>query len=477
MKLLFRYKLFTSPLYITTIATISALLLSGTLTYFLFPLEYFLTNLLITFLTCAPVAYIISSKIVHYCELLSEQKSKLSEQNESLKLEVNCAEKSARTKSEFLSTMSHEIRTPLSAVIGMTHLLLDNNPKLEQIENLKILMFSAENLKVLIDDILDYSKIDLGKVRFEDIDFSLLNLINNTKESLSNKALDNGVQLNAIIDNKLPNCFVGDPHRFGQVLNNLIGNAVKFTKNGTVNIKAGLVEENEEEIKIHFEIEDTGIGIPKDKLKTIFNSFTQAQSSTTRQYGGTGLGLAITQKLLRLMGSEIKVRSELGKGSVFYFDLVFKRSHRTENKLRLNPNNYAKKDLDGINVLLVEDLEINQVVALKFLKKWGIMPDIATNGEDAVKMVSLKDYDIVLMDLQMPIMDGYSATTKIRQLDNPRFKELPIIALTASAMLEEKDRVYKVGMNDFISKPFKPSELYNTISKYTHLFNSKDVAS
>jgi PAS domain S-box-containing protein len=376
------------------------------------------------------------------------------------------AEMAAVAKSQFLSTMSHEIRTPMNAVIGFTNLLLQQDPKPEQMEYLNILKYSAENLLVLINDILDFSKIEAGKIEFEQVDFNILTLMENIRFGILQKAQEKGIQLKLMVDSDLNISVVGDPVRLGQILTNLISNAVKFTREGKVVISATLVKQEKDSVKIFFEIEDTGIGIARDKIENIFDSFTQASSDTTRKYGGSGLGLAITKKLLELQNSSIQVRSEPGKGSVFFFTLDFKNSRNHIAHLAKGSFIQVQDSLKGIKVLIAEDNALNIILMKNFMKQWEVECDIAENGLIAYELVQKNDYDLVLMDLQMPEMDGYQATTEIRKLPGEKYARLPIIALTASAMLDIKDIAFDVGMNDYISKPFNPADLYAKIASH-----------
>ena len=376
------------------------------------------------------------------------------------------AEESVRAKEMFLSMMSHEIRTPLNAVIGMSHLLLQNNPKPEQVQNLKTLHFASENLLILINDILDFSKIEAGKINFEEVDFSLPDLITGIHQLFSYKAEEKGIKVRARLDTTLPNIIIGDPVRLNQIITNLLSNAIKFTSRGSITIDVTLENETSDEVEISFSVIDTGIGIQEDKLETIFESFTQAQSDTTRKFGGTGLGLTITKRLVELQNGRIEVNSRIDKGSAFSVYLKFKKSLK---KITLQQDHYFNntlQDLSHVRLLLVEDNEINQLVASQFLEKWGIVPDYANNGKFAIEMVQQQDYDLVLMDLEMPEMDGYEAAQIIRQM-NGRNGCLPIIALTASAMTDVREKVLQLGMNDFVTKPFNPNELYVKIAKYT----------
>jgi len=394
--------------------------------------------------------------------------TKRKRQEKELVLAKENAIKSVKAKDMFLSTMSHEIRTPLNAVIGMTHLLLEENPREEQIENLKTLKFSAENLMVLINDILDYNKIDAGQITFEKIDFSIADIANGIRQSLAFKADEKGIGLNLSIDPALPEVSIGDPVRLAQIINNLVSNAIKFTEKGSVSIDIQNVGIKNEEVEVKFTVTDTGIGIPEDKLDYIFYSFTQASFDITRKFGGTGLGLAITKRLIKMQGGDIKVESKLGEGSKFYFSLRYKIG--TLKNLTKNLNPYGQiifKSLKGTKLLLVEDSQINKLVATKFLTKWDVAIEYADNGLQALERIKTEEYDLVLMDLQMPEMDGYQATEAIRNFTDDKFKALPIIALTASAMLDVKEQVFSAGMNDYLTKPFNPNELYLMILKYS----------
>jgi len=413
--------------------------------------------------------------LIHIIQFLQEQIEKAKELETQLIVSKELAERAAMTKSQFLSTMSHEIRTPMNAVIGFTHLLLQLDPRPEQVEYLKLLKFSAENLLVLINDILDFSKIEAGKIEFEEADFSIKDLVGNIRLAMLQKANEKNIQLKLMIDQDLPDAVKGDPVRLGQILTNLISNAVKFTSKGKVTITASLSQKDKDHTIIDFEVEDTGIGIAADIQEHIFESFAQAAADTTRKFGGTGLGLTITKRLLNLMGSEINLRSELGAGSTFYFSLKLKNSSvifsgKANDQLRVET-----QSLKGVKVLIVEDNLINVILAKQYMKLWDIECDVAENGEIAFTLVQTNNYDLVLMDLQMPVMDGYQTTTAIRKLAGDKYKNLPIIALTASAMLDIKDQAFVVGMNDYVSKPFNPGELYKKIAQYSKLNSQASV--
>jgi PAS domain S-box-containing protein len=382
------------------------------------------------------------------------------------------AEESVKAKEHFLSVMSHEIRTPLNAVIGLSHLLLEENPLPSQVEHLQAIKHSADSLMMIISDILDFSKIESGKVSFENIEFRLDDIFQGIEKSLAYRAKDSNLRLLIDLDSRLPASVMGDPLRLNQILLNLISNAIKFTEKGFVEVKAQEVSRTPDTVTIEFKVTDTGIGIPSDKLVTIFDSFTQATRETTRKYGGTGLGLTITKKLVELQGGIIHVKSKVGLGSTFTVLLTFEVPvapvpAAVPNKLTdtVEP---VSGTLQNTCVLLVEDNRMNQLVVKKFLEKWGVAIEIAENGIEAIEKLRESSFDIVLMDLQMPQMDGYKAARYIRYNMDIPIKNIPIVALTASAMIDVKRKVMDAGMNDFITKPFDPRELYLKILKFTN---------
>ncbi len=410
-----------------------------------------------------PFAIITSSRdITERVEIQTE----LFENYKSLEIVKEEAVKASNAKKVFLTTMSHEIRTPLNAINGLTHLLLKENPREDQIENLKLLRFSGENLLTLINDVLDISKIDSGKLELSLRPFDLAYLLNNIQRSLSTKAKENHVDISIKYDEKLPTIFMGDGARISQILYNLVGNAIKFTKNGKVTILTSLLQQSESTYKFRIGVKDTGIGIPKEYQTKIFNSFEQADNSISRQYGGTGLGLYISAKLVELMNSTIQLDSIEDMGSYFYFDIQLK-----EESLELeDEQTSSSKEADfagkNIQVLVAEDNPANQMIIGKFLQMYKVDFDIAENGKETVDKIKSKAYNFVLMDLQMPVMDGLEATREIRKLQEEYFKKVPIIALTADVFENVKSESLSNGMNDYLSKPFRPNDLINTINKY-----------
>ena len=382
----------------------------------------------------------------------------------------NTAETASSAKADFLSVMSHEIRTPMNAVIGLTHLLLKNKPRNDQKENLQTLKFSAENLLSLINDILDFSKIEAGKIEFEEVEFSLYNIINALRHSFDLLAKEKAIDLIFKIDKETPKTLIGDPTRLTQIFNNLISNAIKFTEVGSVIIEVKTEKYKGTHLQLLASVIDTGIGISLENQQYIFESFTQASSSTTREFGGTGLGLSITKRLIQLQKGEISVSSVLHKGTSFDFYIPLNYKDDSVGIDSLNKIDHSKlfSSLKGYKVLLAEDNLVNVMVAEKFLHQWGLEVIHVQNGNLAVEELKKHSFDLILMDIQMPIMDGYTATKKIRQLENTQKCNIPIIALTASAMTDDQEKVYNAGMNDFVRKPFNPSELYTKLSKHLH---------
>ena len=376
------------------------------------------------------------------------------------------AEEATLAKSKFLSMMSHEIRTPMNAIIGLTNLLIQGSPSPEQIEQLSLLKFSGDNLLTIINDILDFSKIEAGRIALEYVDVDLFTLVSNTRKMLEQQVTEKNLELRLIYDNRIPSTIKVDPVRLTQILTNLAGNAVKFTQTGYIEIRVEWNGENAGKHTINFSISDTGIGIREDKIDLIFERFSQGDNDTTRRFGGTGLGLSITKSLVHLMGGEIQVKSTLGEGSVFAFSLTVEGDYNNVPVIEMSVDGNSDDNERLIRVLLVEDNRVNQIVAVNFIRKWGMRIEVASNGKEAVDMIRDEYYDLVLMDIQMPVMDGYEAARRIRNMSDVRCKEVPIIALTASAMFGMRDKILEAGMNDFITKPFVPADLEAKIRKY-----------
>ncbi|MET1053835.1 MAG: PAS domain S-box protein [Pedobacter sp.] len=371
--------------------------------------------------------------------------------------------KLSQAKQMFLSVMSHEIRTPLNAVIGMTHLLLDNDPKISQIDDLNILKFSGENLLHIINDILDFTKIETGKMELEIFPFSLKTLANDIINSLQVNVKKNSNELRLVLDPNIPAQVSGDKNRLYQILMNFLGNAIKFTDSGLVQLSIKLVEENDKESVIRFEVQDNGIGIPKDKQHYIFETFTQAKTDISRKYGGTGLGLAITKKLLDMFNSEITVDSIEGKGTTFSFEMKFSRTHEKSLAAVLGPEMSV---FIGKKILVVDDNEINILIAKRILSKWGLEIDSAINGYEAIDKIMSIHYDLVFMDIKMPGIDGFETTGIIRDISDPYYKEVPIIALTASTLKNDHYKFMECGMNGHVLKPFNPEEIKQLLSGF-----------
>lgn len=369
-----------------------------------------------------------------------------------------------RKQTLFFSNMSHELRTPLNAVIGMANLLIDGNENKEQKENLDILKFSAENLLSLINDILDLNKIGTGNVELEAIPFKLKELLDNACAGLRIKATEKDLYCRVALSPDLADVtVVGDPTRLLQIIFNLVGNGIKFTRDGGVEIKVTKGEAAEGRVLLHFSIKDTGIGMTPAQQQHVFDPFTQADSHTTRNFGGTGLGLSIVKQLLTLHNSAIVLKSELNAGATFTFDLDYPLAEEAPRPMMVPRLENPDIDISELKIMLAEDNMMNILFMEKLLGRWGITIDVAANGLEVMELMSKNYYDLILMDIQMPEMNGYEATMKIRQLPDPVKAGIYIIALTASVSDDVHVKVVEAGMNDNLSKPFKPEQLYEKL--------------
>ncbi|MDO5970942.1 ATP-binding protein [Flavivirga aquimarina] len=382
-------------------------------------------------------------------------------------------QKASKSKDEFLSTMSHEIRTPLNAVTGLTNILLMEDHLPDQLENLKALKYSGEHLLGLINDLLDFDKIKSGKLKLVEKDFSLNYFLENIRSHFSLRTEKKGLIFNVIKENDVPDNIIGDKLKLTQIIKNLLSNSLKFTEKGCINLNVKNLGVKENKVTLVFKVIDTGIGISKDRQKSIFESFMQASSETSIKYGGTGLGLSISKKLLHLQDSDLIVESKLGKGSTFSFEITYKISNRLSvyepDMIKMQPD-YEPINID---VLVAEDNKMNVLILKRFFAKWGITYTIAENGEEVLNLFDKKDYDLILMDLQMPKINGYEAAKIIRKSKDKNKANVPIIALTAFAQTDIKKKTEQYKMNGFMGKPFNPEKLYKLLKSYSKAYNKK----
>ena len=386
-----------------------------------------------------------------------KEKEKL---NQQLQISIAEANKLAESKSNFLSTMSHELRTPLSAVVGIAELLLQDKPEERQKENLNLLQFSAIDLLSLINNVLDFNKIDSDKMTLEMVPFNLVEFMNNICSVLRIKTINKGLVLTTDIDEQLENVSViSDPTRLSQVIYNLVGNAIKFTEKGCITVKVSVADRTEQSINVLFSVTDTGIGIHHDNQERIFELFAQAESRIVHQYGGTGLGLAIVKKILGFFGSSIQLESDTGKGARFFFTISFATAPASG---KIKTNTQAKEpDLSHLKILIAEDNDITRLVLRKQLEKMRIQAVIVENGQMAYEACLKESFHAIFMDLDMPLMDGYEAITQIRKLADTAKANTYMIAFTAS--VTEQEKIEQHGFNNFLYKPINIQELYDKL--------------
>lgn len=416
---------------------------------------------LITFLAIALITILSLLSLSLYKNNIIRSQSNiiLKEKNFELQIAKDNAEKASKARAEFLSTVSHELRTPLNAINGITHLLLDDNPKQNQLHYLNSLKFSGNYLLTFINEILEINRIESSNIEIEYIDFNIKKLLFDIKNSLYEIATVNNNKFTLDVDENIPEMLLGDPTKLSQIFINLINNALKFTKNGEVNVAAKLIECSDDFSRINFAVCDTGIGIPEDKQETVFESFSQGSIEINRKYGGTGLGLTIVKKLVELLGGEINLTSKVGVGTTFDFEL--KLLHGAEQIMVEKTKLYSDDILKNKHILVVEDNKINQMVTKKMLEKKEITCQIIDNGEEAVEILSKNNtFDLVLMDVHLPGINGTIATQKIREFDAIK----PIIALTAISLNENREMLLSYGMTDVITKPFEPENFYKVIA-------------
>ena len=375
------------------------------------------------------------------------------------------AEDAAKSKQIFMSTMSHEIRTPLNEVIGITNLLMQGHPREDQMDFIKTLKFSGNHLLTLVNDVLDYNKMESGKIVFEQTQFNLSDFLDEIMRSYSFRSKAKNLNFDLKKEKNLPQDVIGDPIRLNQILSNLLSNALKFTNQGSINVMVSEATRNGNQSKIEFTVADTGIGISREKHAVIFDGFNQASPDTTRQYGGTGLGLAICKKLIELQGGSLELESEPEKGSTFRFTITLGISEKANDNQR-SENSESYSGLEGKKILVAEDNKINFFVANKFLTGWGVKVTHAENGQLALDKLKVEDFDLILMDLQMPVMDGIEASRIIRKSETEKIKNIPIVALTAAIMSESHDKIEDLHINDYVLKPFKPHDLFERILKH-----------
>lgn len=464
LALIFSYFVIRWPVRYSVIVTVILFLLFPTALYYNHPAYFY------QFISEGGLFFFMGQMVFPFVMYFNERRNKrdfyyryiLAEQNELLEKQKEIAENATLAKSEFLSTMSHEIRTPLNGIVGIVHILEDNPSRTEnEKELIKTLKFSSLHLMAVVNDILDFNKINSNHVKLHSVDFKLDELFKNLYNSFLPRATEKGIELMIETSPGLP-LLSGDQVRLSQVITNLVHNAIKFTDKGFVKFAAKEISRTEQFIKLKFTVSDSGIGISEEQQSNVFEIFTQVKSLVKRQDGGTGLGLAISKELVRLFGGEITLQSSIGKGSTFSFQIDLPYAFTPDH-----PEKKEKITLPVLpsesQILLVDDNVTNLLFATTLLKKKSIPFDLASNGKQAVEMYFSKRYDLIFMDLRMPVMDGFEATKLIREQD----QDVPIVALTASAFEDERERALANGFTDYLVKPFLPPDFYKVI--YTHI--------
>jgi signal transduction histidine kinase/CheY-like chemotaxis protein/HPt (histidine-containing phosphotransfer) domain-containing protein len=384
-----------------------------------------------------------------------------------LMAEKEAAQADAKAKSAFLSSMSHEIRTPMNAILGLTEILLQKKHDETSVENLKAIKFSANNLLSIINDILDFSKIEAGKFGFEIQPFDLFHVLEEINKGIQVSAKARNLVYDFQISPSIPRFFRGDSVRLSQILLNLLGNSLKFTKAGRILLAVDVIGESDAEIEIEFKVSDTGIGIPKSQLSNIFNSFTQVHRNNRFNSQGTGLGLSITKRLVELQQGSIEVESEVGKGTVFTFRLRYFKANQRDLEPESEGEEIRSNHFQNLKVLVVEDNKINQLLAKQLLTSWGVTVEVANDGFEAIAKLQRRTFDLILLDLQMPEIDGFEVTRFVRKTIKAPANQIPIVALTADAFTETKQLTQNAGMNDFITKPFQQKDLLRVLRKFS----------
>jgi PAS domain S-box-containing protein len=412
------------------------------------------------------VSYILVNGEGYICAIIKDITERRTREKQLVEAKEK-AELANKTRQDFLSVMSHEIRTPLNAVIGLAHILSLNAENEDSVNKFESLLFSAESLLCLLNDVLDFNKMQSGNLKLESIPFSLPHLVKELITLHKTLADDKGVLLTSDTP-ALIEPVIGDKVRLTQVLSNLLNNAVKFTESGSIHLSVKILEKDVNKIKLRFEVKDTGIGIPSDKISSIFDVFTQVSSSTTRLFGGTGLGLSICKQLIEIQGGEIGVLSSYGLGTTFHFELEYKKHRSVDCSLKDNIDEKWEEirlELESKHVLIVEDNQFNHMVVEGFLTRWNIKSTWAKNGIECLEVLKNLSFDLILMDLQMPLLDGYETSKIIRNLDSKKNKT-PIIALTADTIGNVKEKALASGLDSFLTKPFKPQHLKSCLVQY-----------